>query len=172
VTVKRVTWATVALCFVASLPITLAATPALASSPSCAHLVVAATSVEGADGVGSVAILLVNVGGRCVVEGYPTVQFFEPRFTHLIGRDLHRATMVYASPPPTRVTLGHGMVASIGVSWSNDPQRHQICSRTQWLNVVLPVKSRLNFQPSLNAVPCGNDVWVTPVELGTQPRIA
>jgi hypothetical protein len=160
------------LSVVSVVPVLARSTVALASTPECANLVVASTTVEGADGVGSVAIVIANVGGRCELEGYPTVQFFEPRFARLIGRDIHRATMVYAAPKPKRVTLTHGMDASFGVSWSNDPQAHQTCSRTQWANVVLPDTRRLNFQPSLNAVPCGDVVWVTPIELGAQPKIA
>jgi hypothetical protein len=159
----------VAASVIALVPVRAGAT---ASPPRCRQLVVASTTVEGADGVGSVTILLANVGGRCELQGYPTVQFFESRFTHLIGHDIHRATMVFAAPAPNRVTLARGSVASIGVSWSNDPKVHQTCSRTQWANVVLPSAGRLNFQPSLNAVPCGNDIWVTPIEAGARPKLS
>jgi hypothetical protein len=157
-------------CVLALAPVlSSAASTALSSAPTCTRLAVATTTVEGADGVGSTTILLVNVGGRCELSGYPVVQFFEPRFNHLVGRDLHRSTMVFASPAPKRVTLAHDGVASVGVSWSDDPRAHQTCSRTQWVNVVMPSSGQLNFQPSLNAVPCGTDVWVTPIEAGPRP---
>jgi hypothetical protein len=142
------------------------------SNPTCTQLVVAATSVGGADGVGSVTIVLVNAGGRCGLLGYPTIQFFEPSSTHLVGHDVHRATMVFAEPVPRRVTLARGAVASVGVSWSDDPQAHQTCSRTRWVNVVMPSSTQLNYQPSLNALPCGSAIWVTPIEAGVRPRLS
>jgi hypothetical protein len=171
--VKKIAISVVVGCVLALAPLLAsAASTALSSVPTCTHLAVAATTVEGADGVGSTTIILVNVGGRCDLFGYPVVQFFEPKFSHLVGHDLHRSTMVFASPTPKRVALAHDGVASVGVSWSDDPQPHQICSRTQWANVVMPSSGQLNFQPSLNAVPCGTDVWVTPIEAGARPTIS
>jgi hypothetical protein len=134
------------------------------------NLVYAATSVQGANGVESTSILLVNVGVRCVFKGYPTIQFSEPRFPALVGHDVHAATTEYASPKPTRVTLGNGMVASVGVSWRNVPQPHQVCATTRWVNVVLPVGRQLFFETSLAAVNCGTAIWVTPIEAGGLPK--
>jgi hypothetical protein len=170
--VRCLTVSPVALCFIATLPVLIASTPAAAGLSACNHLVVANTSVQGADGTGSTSVLLVNVGSRrCALEGYPSIQFYEPRYTHLVGRDVHGATMEYAAPAPKRVTLGPGTVASFGVSWSNDPQPHQACSRTQWMNVVIADHGQLSFQTSLNAVPCGSEIWVTPIEAGGLPKI-
>jgi uncharacterized protein DUF4232 len=168
---KRVAVAMVLLWAVATLPFLSSSTSAAAAKlPQCMNLVVAATSVQGTQQVGSTSILLVNVGGRCVFEGYPTIQFSEPRFTHLIGHDIHRATVEYASPKPKRVTLGNGMVASIGVSWGNVAPPHQVCSLTRWMNVVLPVGRQLFFETSLVAMPCGSAIWVTPIEAGALPK--
>jgi hypothetical protein len=160
-----------ALSFIVIPPVRAGATSSTADIPSCNHLVVASTPVEGADGAGYMTILFVNLGSRCVLTGYPSVQFFEPRATHLIGHDVHLASMVFAEPAPSRVALANGMVASIGVTWQDDPKRNQSCRSTQWANVVLPSKDRQNFQPSVNAKPCGSDVWVTPFETRAQPKL-
>jgi hypothetical protein len=174
VTVKRVAIAAVVLSIAATLPVASASTSAAAATkklPQCMNLVVAATSVQGTSAVGSTSILMVNVGVRCVFEGYPTIQFYEPRFPQMVGRDVHGATTEYASPKPTRVILGYGMVASVGVSWSNQAKPHEVCSQTHSMNVILPNRRQEFFETTLLAAPCGDAIWVTPIEAGALPKI-
>jgi hypothetical protein len=79
--------------------------------------------------------------------------------------------MVFAEPAPRRVTLGRGDVASVGVAWNDNPNPHQSCPSTQWINVVLTQSvNHLNYEPPTNATPCGNNIWVTPIEAGASPK--
>jgi hypothetical protein len=155
---------------VAFVPAVASASRAVAPPPSCTHLVVATSTVEGADGAGYATVLFVNTGATCELEGYPTVKFFVTKASHLIGHDIHHASMVFAEPSPHRVILARGVVASVGVTWQDDPQPHQSCSTASWINVVLPGPNRENYQPSINAKPCGSNVWVTNFESGARPR--
>jgi len=130
------------------------------------------TSVGGGDGAGYVTVLFVNAGGRCSMRGFPTVQFYSTRVAHLVGHDVHRSSMIFREPVARRVTLAHDCVASVGVSWQNDPTPHQSCPRTEWANVVVPDGRHSNFQPSISARPCGNAIWITPFEAGPQPSLS
>jgi len=167
--VKRLAVALVAALVVALVPTLASATQAASSTPSCTRLVVGTTTVEGADGAGYLTILFANAGVTCELSGYPSVQLFVPHATRLRGHDVHRSSMVFVELAPRRVILEHGQVASVGVTWSDDPKSHQTCSTTQWANVVLPGPTRQNCQPSANATPCGTTVWVTPFEDGAEP---
>lgn len=152
-------------------PLSSATAGAAPSASTCDHLVVAMTSVGGGDGAGYVTVLFVNVGARCTLRGFPTVMFFAPQVDRLIGRDAHRSSMIFREPAARLVSLAHGGVASVGVSWQNDPTPHQSCPRTQWANVVMPDARHSNFQPSISARPCGSAIWITPFETGAQPSL-
>lgn len=153
------------------IPFSSASAAAAPSASTCDHLVVAMTSVGGGDGAGYVTVLFVNVGARCTMRGFPSVMFFSPQVGHLTGRDVRRSSMIFREPAAHRVTLARGGVASVGVSWQNDPIPHQSCPRTQWANVVMPDARRSNFQPSISARPCGSAIWMTPFETGAQPSL-
>jgi hypothetical protein len=167
---KRVWVALFSLVAFAFVPVFTRGAGAGAITPSCTRLVVGTSTVEGTDGSGYLTILFANAGATCQLEGFPSVHFFEPNITHLVGHDVHRSSMVFASPGPRRIVLTRGKVASVGVTWNDDPKAGQGCPSTQWLNVVLPGPNRENYQPSLNAKPCGTALWVTPFESGAQPE--
>lgn len=138
--------------------------------PSCTRLVVAAGTTEGGLGTGTLVLLLANAGPRCEVGGYPRVEFFSVHGVAVDTRDLHVSSMFYAEPRSRTVALAHNGVASVGVSWSDNPINHETCPRVAWATVTLPHGvGSLSGSPGVWASPCGGSLTVTPIEVGPVP---
>jgi hypothetical protein len=142
------------------------------TAPPCTHLVVAASSVEHAAGTGSLTLLVANTGGRCQLEGYPKVVFFNSHGVVVAGVTYHQPSMVFAMPRPKLITLAPGSVASIGLSWSDIANGNATCRAAAYASVSLPKGiGSLNGYPGLYEVaPCGGWLRVTPIEVGAVPR--
>jgi hypothetical protein len=140
-------------------------------TPDCTHLVVAGGSFEGAAGTGSMVILVANAGKRCGLEGFPKVVFNNSHGAVVDGLNRHRSSMVYGMPQPRFITLPPGGVASIGVSWADNPVNNQKCPLAAFADVSLPSGiGRLSGSPGLFEVaPCGGTLYVTPLEAGAVP---
>lgn len=139
----------------------------------CSRLVVAAGSEEGAGGTGAVVLLLGNAGSKCVVEGYPRVEFVTAHGVVVDTRNLHRSSMIFAEPPVRPVVLVHGAVASVGVSWTDTPVNGEACPQVAWSDVSLSNGvGSFSGNPAVWAAPCGGWLMVTPIEFGPTPRMA
>jgi hypothetical protein len=105
-----------------------------------------------------------------VVEGYPRVEFFNVHGDAVDTKDLHVSSMFYAEPRPRIIVLAHNGVASVGLSWADNPVNHQTCPRAAWATVTLPNDMRtLSSSPGVWASPCGGYLMVTPIEAGPVP---
>ena len=145
--------------------------PAVRTSiPRCSNLVVAASTTEGAGGTGGLVLLFANVGSRCVVGGFPRIVFFNSQGNEIDTRDVHSSSMFYAEPKPRSITIGHDGVASVGLSWQDNPVNSQTCPRAAWATVTLSSGGRqITGSPAVSASPCGGYVFVTPLEAGPKP---
>ena len=138
--------------------------------PRCSRLVIAAGTTEGGLGTGSLVILLANAGKRCEIEGYPRVQLFNVHGSLINTVNLHKSSMFYAEPRPRNIVLPHNGVASVGLSWGDNPVGNETCSRASWATIMLPENVVIQANsPSVSATPCGQDLFVTPIEAGPIP---
>jgi Protein of unknown function (DUF4232) len=142
---------------------------AAATIPICSHLVVATTPQEGAGGTGASSILFANSGKRCEIKGYPHVALFSEAGSKLKSYNWHQKSYIFAEPKPEVVVLSHNEVASVGLSWSDNPVDNEGCPRAAWLDVSLPNGTDVGG-PDFRGAPCGGGLFVTPFELGPYPR--
>jgi hypothetical protein len=140
------------------------------SIPLCSRLVIAAGTTGGGLGTGSLVILLANAGKRCEIEGYPRVQLFNVHGALINTVNLHKSSMIYAEPRPRTIVLPHNGVASVGLSWGDNPVGNETCSRAAWATIMLPegVVIQAN-SPSVSATPCGHYLFVTSIQAGPVP---
>jgi hypothetical protein len=149
------------------------ATGVSAASPSiplCSHLVIAAGTTEGGLGTGTVVILIANSGKRCQIEGYPRVQLFDDHGALMNTISLHKSSSFFAEPKPHRIVLSHNGVASVGLSWNDNPVGNQTCPRAAWANITLPEGIMIEANsPDVSATPCGGALYATSIEAGPVP---
>lgn len=150
---------------------------ASALSPPCssAQLAVLASATQGFAGTGAVTVDIANRGGACRIEGYPRVEFYNSKSAAVDRRDYHDASMAFAEPRSSVVTLGHDGAASIGISWSdNSVTLHghtTTCPSAVSMTVALVHGlGHLSGYVDVSASPCGGAVSVTPIEAGAWPR--
>lgn len=140
------------------------------SIPLCSRLVVATGASQGAGGTGTLVILVANAGQRCELKGYPKVEFFSARGVAIDTRDLHQNSAFYAEPKPRTVVLATNGVASVGLSWGDNPVDNQTCKPAAWSNITLPLGAHApSYSPAVLASPCGGYLIVTPLEAGPVP---
>jgi hypothetical protein len=141
----------------------------------CTHLVVATTTMGGAGGTGEVTLLFANAGARCEVRGYPHVSLFNSSGLMTKSSNQHKSSYIFAEPRPAAVVLSRDEVASVGLSWSDNPVNDQSfsksCPRAAWLDVTLPSGADVG-EPTFRGAPCGGSLFVTPFELGPVPEQA
>jgi hypothetical protein len=138
--------------------------------PACSRLVVAAGTTEGGLGTGALVILFANAGKRCQIEGYPRVQLFNAHGATIDSINLHKSSMFYAEGRPRKIVLPHNGVASVGLSWDDNPVGHETCSRSAWATITLPDGAMIQADsPSVSATPCGGNLFVTSIEAGPIP---
>jgi hypothetical protein len=157
--------------------LTLMANVALSSpagvhvTPACSRLVVGATSTGGAGGTGETTLLIANSGPPCEIEGYPRIELFSASGSLMKTTNTHSESYIFAEPAPRTVVLAQGAVASVGVSWSDNPVNNERCARAAWMEVSLPNGATIG-SPNFRGAPCGGYLWVTPFEAGPLPANA
>lgn len=146
---------------------------ATALPPGCNsnQLEVLASNWLGAAGNGAMAFDIVNRGAHCRIGGIPTVEFLNGSGIAVDNHDLHRASMLFAEPKVTMLSVKHGGVVTFGVSWADNPVNNQTCQVTATARVELSHGvGHVSGEVPINPEPCGGYLWVTPIELGAWPQ--
>jgi Protein of unknown function (DUF4232) len=135
------------------------------------HLNVAVTGTQGATGTGVENVIIVNLGERCFLFGYPTVRLLGAgrQFT---GRLVHDTDSSNRPLRPKRVVLVANGTASFTVSFSDFAVGNAANCTLRWINVIIPpvttVSTVFHLPQDISLCHTSNAVGITPIEAGAQ----
>lgn len=116
------------------------------------------------------AVTLTNQSARtCTLEGFPKLQMLAS------GQDVITNQTEGASPggpsvnlTPALVTIAPGASASFVLQYVDMPDGTQECASASTLQISLPGGGG-TITAAVDIAPCGGDIYVSPVQVGTSP---
>jgi len=146
------------------------ATPTAAAAPVCQAGAMAAGLGESNNAAGHQAwtIVLTNdSASACSLDGFPTLQLMN-------GGTAVSTTQANGNPPagaqisdtPTRVNIAPDTAGSFVVQWLDVPTGTQQCNTAYELGISLPGGGGKVTAAMGQIMPCGGDLYVSPVRSG------
>jgi hypothetical protein len=135
------------------------------------RLNVAVTGTQGAMGTGVENVIIVNLGEKCFLFGYPTVRLegAGPQFT---GRVVHDTDASNRSLRPKKVLLAAKGTASFTLSFSDFSIGSAAHCTFRSINVLIPpvtsVSTVFRLPQDISLCRTSNAVGITPIEAGAQ----
>jgi Protein of unknown function (DUF4232) len=158
-----------------ALPLATASTtrfvPTTRNGCQAEELAIAPGNGNGAAGTAFSPIIFTNDStNTCWLKGYPEVTLSNSAKS--VDKDsVHMRTGIYANPKPRLIVLRPSQVASIGISYTDEQIKSDVCREFKTVNVAWRADDLL-WQVHLSDMnfPCGSRFAVTAFERGALPE--